>query len=186
MSHDFIENALTRLRDDSELVALRADKVRLTAEVSCLEAVIRAHERVDCLLVTSLKKQLVEVDAEVVRLNSLIANSEQENARLKAEVERLTFDPLTYLDDHGEWMPRHTHLAAVERLNAQVERLTSEVQDWEPIENAKSGHHIGFCRTEQGLEIIGPITVIGDEVNFQSGIGNKPTHFQRYPNPPKS
>jgi cell division protein FtsB len=76
MSHDFIENALTRLRDNSELVALRADKVRLTAEVSCLEAVIRSHERVDCLQVTSLKKQLVEVDAE--------------NARLKAEVERLT------------------------------------------------------------------------------------------------
>ena len=81
MSHDFIENALTRLRDDSELVALRADKVRLTAEVRCLEAVIRSHERVDCLLVTSLKKQLVEVDAEVARLNSLIANSEHENAR---------------------------------------------------------------------------------------------------------
>ena len=90
MSHDFIENALTRLRDDSELVALRADKVRLTAEVRCLEAVIRSHERVDCLMVTSLKKQLVEVDAEVARLNSLIANSEHENARLKAEVERLT------------------------------------------------------------------------------------------------
>jgi len=89
MSHDFIENALTRLRDDSELVALRADKVRLTAEVSCLEAVIRSHERVDCLMVTSLKKQLVEVDAEVARLNLLIANSEHENARLKAEVERL-------------------------------------------------------------------------------------------------
>jgi len=89
MSHDFIENALTRLRDDSELVALRADKVRLTAEVSCLEAVIRSHERVDCLLVTSLKKQLVEVDAEVARLNLLIANSEQENARLKAEVDQL-------------------------------------------------------------------------------------------------
>jgi Mg2+ and Co2+ transporter CorA len=45
-------------------------------------------------------------------------------ARLKAEVERLTFDPLTYLDDQGEWMPRHTHLAAVERLKAEVERLT--------------------------------------------------------------
>jgi len=47
-----------------------------------------------------------------------------ENARLKDEVERLTFDPLTYLDDQGEWMPRHTHLAAVERLKAEVERLT--------------------------------------------------------------
>jgi uncharacterized small protein (DUF1192 family) len=42
---------------------------------------------------------------------------------LKAEVERLTFDPLTYLDDQGEWMPRHIHLAAVERLKAENERL---------------------------------------------------------------
>jgi hypothetical protein len=48
----------------------------LEAEVRCLEAVVRAHERVDCLSVTSLKKQLVEADAE--------------NARLKAEIERLT------------------------------------------------------------------------------------------------
>jgi uncharacterized small protein (DUF1192 family) len=45
---------------------------------------------------------------------------------LKAEVERLTFDPLTYLDDQGEWMPRHIHLAAVERLKAEVERLKME------------------------------------------------------------
>ena len=51
-------------------------------------------------------------------------------ARLKAEVERLTFDPLTYLDDQGEWMPRHTHLAAVERLKAEVERLEHQVNYW--------------------------------------------------------
>ena len=35
----------------------------------------------------------------------------------------LTFDPLSYLDDAGEWMPRHTHLAAVASLKAEVERL---------------------------------------------------------------
>ena len=51
----------------------------------------------------------------------------EDYARLKADVERLTFDPLTYLDDQGEWMPRHTHLAAVARLKAEVERLTAEV-----------------------------------------------------------
>ena len=45
--------------------------------------------------------------------------------RLKAEVERLTFDPLTYLDDQGEWIPRHIHLAAVERLKAEVDRVTN-------------------------------------------------------------
>tara|TARA_R110000868_G_scaffold23169_1_gene93908 strand:+ start:3761 stop:4087 length:327 start_codon:yes stop_codon:yes gene_type:complete len=50
-----------------------------------------------------------------------IGGLQEENARLKAEVERLTFDPLTYLDDQGEWMPRHIHIAAVERLKAEVE-----------------------------------------------------------------
>jgi len=74
---DIIENAQLKGR----VIGLEAQVYTLTAEVRCLEAVIRAHERVDCLLVTSLKKQLVEVDAEVARLNSLIANSEQENAR---------------------------------------------------------------------------------------------------------
>ena len=54
----------------------------------------------------------------------------EDYARLKAEVERLTFDPLTYLDDQGEWMPRHTHLAAVERLKAEVERLEHQVNYW--------------------------------------------------------
>lgn len=44
----------------------------------------------------------------------------EEIARLKAEVERLTFDPMSYLDDQGEWMPRHTHLAAVARLKAEA------------------------------------------------------------------
>jgi len=80
-----IENAQLKGR----IIALDAQVETLTAEVRCLEAVVRAHERVDCLSVTSLKKQLVEADAEVARLNSLIANSEHENASLKAEVERL-------------------------------------------------------------------------------------------------
>jgi cell division protein FtsB len=61
---DIIENA-----------QLKGRVIALDAEVKCLEAVIRAHERVDCLSVTSLKKQLVEAEAE--------------NARLKEEVERL-------------------------------------------------------------------------------------------------
>jgi cell division protein FtsB len=67
-----IENAQLKGR----IIALDAQVETLTAEVRCLEAVIRSHERVDCLSVTSLNKQLVEADAE--------------NARLKAEVERLT------------------------------------------------------------------------------------------------
>jgi cell division protein FtsB len=67
---DIIENAQLKGR----VIGLEAQVETLTAEVRCLEAVIRAHERVDCLTVANLK-------AEVARLNSLIANSEQENAR---------------------------------------------------------------------------------------------------------
>ena len=67
---DIIENAQLKGR----VIGLEAQVETLTAEVRCLEAVIRSHERVDCLTVTSLK-------AEVARLNSLIANSEHENAR---------------------------------------------------------------------------------------------------------
>ena len=64
-----------------------------------------------------------------------------ENARLKAEVERLTFDPLTYLDDQGEWMPRHIHLAAVERLQTAAVRQVAQDNKTETeatrIENAR-------------------------------------------------
>jgi len=67
---DIIENAQLKGR----IIALDAQVETLTAEVRCLEAVIRSHERVDCLSVANLK-------AEVARLNSLIANSEHENAR---------------------------------------------------------------------------------------------------------
>jgi hypothetical protein len=59
-----IENAQLKGR----IIALDAQVETLTAEVRCLEAVIRSHERVDCLSVTSLKKQLVEADAQVERL----------------------------------------------------------------------------------------------------------------------
>ena len=69
---DIIENAQLK----GKVISLEAQVETLTAEVRCLEAVIRAHERVDCLSVTNLQKQLTEADAE--------------NARLKAEVERLT------------------------------------------------------------------------------------------------
>ena len=74
---DIIENAQLKGR----VIGLEAQVETLTAEVRCLEAVIRSHERVDCLLVTSLKKQLVEVDAEVARLNSLIANIKDDAVR---------------------------------------------------------------------------------------------------------
>jgi len=109
-----IENAQLKGR----IIALDAQVETLTAEVRCLEAVIRSHERVDCLLVKSLKEQLLEVDAEVARLNSPIANSEQENARLKAEVERL--------EKLEEYLQNTLNQYALDdmRLQAKVERLT--------------------------------------------------------------
>ena len=55
-----------------------------------------------------------------------LRESSAEAARLKVEVDKLTFDPLSYLDDAGEWMPRHTHLAAVQRLKAEIELLTKQ------------------------------------------------------------
>ena len=63
---DIIENAQLKGR----IIALDAQVETLTAEVRCLEAVIRSHERVDCLTVANLK-------AEVELLHSLIANSKQ-------------------------------------------------------------------------------------------------------------
>ena len=78
---------------------------------------------------TSLKQQLEQLPKMVAWGRGLEHDKrllQEDNARLKAEVEKLTFDPMSYLDDHGEWMPRYTHLVAVERLKAEVERLTKE------------------------------------------------------------
>ena len=69
--------------------------------------------------------EMVKALALVAEMDKTINASQAECRRLKAEVERLTFDPLTYLDDQGEWMPRHIHLAAVERLKAEVKRLSA-------------------------------------------------------------
>jgi len=54
-----------------ENARLQGRVITLEAEVKCLEAVIRAHERVDCLSVTGLKKQLVEADAQIALLRKL-------------------------------------------------------------------------------------------------------------------
>jgi len=142
---DIIENAQLKGR----IIALDAQVETLTAEVRCLEAVIRSHERVDCQAVANLKAEVARLDDELkmekenedrlvrewqrannevyglqrqvaaliddqTRLNSLIANSEHENARLKAEVERLKVaeqalnaynngDEKAFIYFHGNW-----------------------------------------------------------------------------------
>jgi hypothetical protein len=64
---DIIENAQLKGR----VIGLEAQVETLTAEVKCLEAIIRAHERIDCRAVTNLKKQLVEADAQIALLRKL-------------------------------------------------------------------------------------------------------------------
>ena len=51
---DIIENAQLKGR----IIALDAQVFTLTAEVRCLEAVVRSHERVDCLTVANLKAEV--------------------------------------------------------------------------------------------------------------------------------
>jgi len=75
---DIIENAQLKGR----IIALDAQVETLTAELRCLEAVIRAHERVDCLLVKSLKDQLNEADRKIHGL-------QQDNESLQNTVDRL-------------------------------------------------------------------------------------------------
>jgi len=101
---------------DKQIEALKRDVLEKTAE---------------------LRKKAMETIHDINHIGGL----QEENARLKAEVEKLTFDPMSYLDDQGEWMPRHTHLAAsarlkaeavakdylVTQLKAEVERLTAIV-----------------------------------------------------------
>jgi cell division protein FtsB len=66
---DFATNLIrlgNECRDHAlENARLKAEVETLTAEVRCLEAVIRSHERVDCLLVKSLKEQLLEADRKI-------------------------------------------------------------------------------------------------------------------------
>jgi len=70
---DIIESAQLKGR----VIALNAQVETLTAEVRCLEAVIRSHERVDCLIVANLK-------AENERLRKELADA-QENYHLVNE-----------------------------------------------------------------------------------------------------
>lgn len=77
-----------------------------------------------------LKAEVAELKSQPDPLTVYLYAAElakDEVKRLKAEIEKLTFDPMSYLDDQGEWMPRYTHLVAVERLKAEIERLKDEV-----------------------------------------------------------
>ena len=118
-----------RLKEKSEcqaecLEAFDKENARLKAEVERLAMSEGYHYT--AIAVSTLKEQLHQKHIDYLEARKANEAKVEMIARLKAEVERLTFDPLTYLDDSGEWMPRHTHLVAVERLKAEVEHLTSE------------------------------------------------------------
>ena len=103
---DIIESAQLKGR----VIALNAQVETLTAEVRCLEAVVRSHERVDCLTVANLKAEVERLESDLklekenedrlVRLwqtannevhgqRSQIAALIDNQTSLKAEVERL-------------------------------------------------------------------------------------------------
>ena len=86
-----------------ENARLQGRVITLEAEVKCLEAVIRAHQRLDCLQVKDLN----------------------------AEVERLT-ERNKYLEQIDSYLQDGINIANEERciqLEAQVERLT-KAGDW--------------------------------------------------------
>jgi chromosome segregation ATPase len=128
---DIIENAQLKGR----IIALDAQVETLTAEVRCLEAVVRSHERVDCLTVANLKAEVERLESDLklekenedrlVRLwqtannevhgqRSQIAALIDNQTSLKAEVERL--QSIHSIDSIG-----------IEQLKAEVERLTADL-----------------------------------------------------------
>ena len=116
---------------------LKAENARLQVEAVNLKEVIadlRISAEDDLHSIESARIENTRLKSENESLmtsptSRLLRAERKENARLQAEVERLTFDPFTYLDDQGEWMPRHIHLAAVERLQAEVESVRQVAQD---------------------------------------------------------
>lgn len=74
---DIIENAQLKGR----VIALNAQVETLTAEVRCLEAVIRSHERVDCLTVANLKAEVERLENQVNNLITSLQKSHDEHAK---------------------------------------------------------------------------------------------------------
>ena len=141
---DIIESAQLKGR----VIALNAQVETLTAEVRCLEAVIRSHERVDCLTVANLKAEVERLESDLklekenedrlVRLwqtannevhgqRSQIAALIDNQTSLKAEVERL--------EKQEEYLQNTLNQYALDdmRLQAEVARLR------------KAGIAMGMC-----------------------------------------
>ena len=98
-----------------ENARLQGRVITLEAEVKCLEAVVRSHERVDCLRIKSLDEQLKQAEAE--------------NARLKAEVERLT--------KAGDYLQRDVRLLSKDLLGKNPPTRHSEME-WNAAKEVQS------------------------------------------------
>lgn len=73
---DIIENAQLKGR----IIALDAQVETLTAEVRCLEAVVRSHERVDCLIVANLKAKVERLTKAGIAMGMALPDTDEANA----------------------------------------------------------------------------------------------------------
>ena len=111
---DIIENAQLKGR----VIALDAQVETLTAEVRCLEAVIRSHERVDCQAVANLKAEVERLKEGNECLDQMHEKEMARSAFLCEEVNRTTA--------WGRGLESDLSWARAELLmvKAEVERLT--------------------------------------------------------------
>ena len=72
---DIIENAQLKGR----IIALDAQVETLTAEVRCLEAVIRSHERVDSLIVANLKAEVERLRKAGTEMGKHLPDTDEAN-----------------------------------------------------------------------------------------------------------
>jgi len=136
-----------------ENARLQGRVITLEAEVKCLEAVVRAHQRLDCLQVKDLNA---------------------ENARLKAEVERLSKQKAVYIDNDKV-------LAEMEHLKAEVKEKTAliaklhkdaEISDRESMSDEYDLNHQtkvinGLLRDKEKLQSqVERLTKAGDLLAF--------------------
>ncbi len=111
---------------DKQIEALKRDVMEKTAELRKSEE----HNEALCERMQDLNSELfaasnINGKLHMNRVHDLNQMGEQceEIARLKAEVDKLTFRPEHYLNDDGEWVSNIVFYRMQERLKAEVERL---------------------------------------------------------------
>lgn len=83
MYEDYAKLRMERIHDLNQIGGLQEDNARLTAELAKCEE----HNEALCERMQDLNSEVFTASCTNARLHSLFANSELENARLKAEVE---------------------------------------------------------------------------------------------------